>query len=415
MIIGGGPAGAKAADELKKLDPEGSIILISDENYAFYKRSNIINLISNSCTEDDLFLKGKDFYTNIGVQFLFNHVSKVVPEKNQISLDDDSIINYDSLLIATGGKPIVIPWEGINLQGIFTLYTLDDAKKVARLVCNAKNAVIIGGGSIAMKAVQNFNKIGLNISIIEKASHLWPIGFDRKAAKIIEDRIKEAGINIYLNAEVIRFKSNEGKVCSVILKNQKEIPADIVIITIGIKPNVEFLKGSNILINNGIYVDKYLRTNIPNIYAAGDIALTYDPLYKTQILHPTWGNAKKQGKIAAKNMTGKHVEYDGTIPIQSIKAFEYRAIVAGITHSKYTYDEISLVSFQKGSVRKFVINKGNLIGVLLLGKNLDKKKLKPIIKKAVYNNVNVEEFENELLNENFNLEKLIENIQTGKK
>lgn len=411
MIIGGGPAGATAAGQLRKLDPESLITLVSDENYAFYKRSQIINLISNSCTEDDLFLKGKEFYDNIKINFRFGHVSKVIPENNQVMLDDGSVIDYDSLLIATGGNPRIFPWEGVNLKGVTTLYTLDDAKKVAKLACNAKNAVIIGGGSIAMKIVRNFSKIGLNISIIEKASHLWPIGFDRKVARIIEMKLKEIGVNIYLNEEVLRINGNNGLVKSVILKSKKELPADMVIITIGMKPNINFLNESKIETDKGILVDKYLRTNFPNIYAAGDVAQIEDPLYNSAILHPTWGNAKKQAKIAAKNMTGKNVEYEGTIPIQSIKVFEYKAIAAGITHSKYNYDEISSVSFQKGSSRKFVTNNDNLIGVLILKKNLNKKKLKPLIKKGVYHMVNVSDYKTDLLKENFNFNNLIEKIE----
>ncbi|MFX1310727.1 MAG: hypothetical protein ACFE8C_13580, partial [Promethearchaeota archaeon] len=151
-----------------------------------------------------------------------------------------------------------------------------------------------------------------------------------------------------------------------------------------------------------------LRTNYPNIYAAGDVAQTEDPLYNSAILHPTWGNAKKQAKIAAKNMTGKNIEYEGTILIQSIKVFEYRAIAAGITHSKHNYDEISSVSFQKGSSRKFVMNKDNLIGVLILEKNLNKKELKPLLKNGVYQMVNVSNYKTDLLKENFNFKKLIE-------
>ena len=121
MIIGGGPAGTNAAEELRKLESEAEIILISDENYPFYKRTKITKMISKSCVEEDLFIKGKNFYDDIRVDFRLGHVSKVIPKLNQVILNDKSIISYDFLLVASGGKPIVLPWQGLNLR----LFCLD--------------------------------------------------------------------------------------------------------------------------------------------------------------------------------------------------------------------------------------------------------------------------------------------------
>ncbi|MFX1597312.1 MAG: NAD(P)/FAD-dependent oxidoreductase, partial [Promethearchaeota archaeon] len=405
--MGGGPAGATAALELRKLDLKGDISIISRENYQFYKRSKIINLISASCSEDDLFLKGKKIYDENNIKFIHSQVEKVFPEKNQIILKDGRKIHYDFLLIASGGSPIVLPWKGVDLEGVSTLYNLDDAKKVAEQVCNAKNAVIIGGGAIAMKVLQNFKKIGLNTSIIEKSSHLWPIGFDRKVARIIEKKIRENGIDVFLNEEVVEFKGTNGKLSSVILKSGQEIPTDLAIITIGMKPNVDFLIDSEVKIEKGIPVDMYLQTNVPNIFAAGDVAQIYDPLYNMPILHPTWGNAKRQGKIAAINMTGGKVKYKGTIPIQTIKIFGFTAIAVGITHSKKNYDEISWVSFKKELCRKFILENNNLLGVLILGNNINKKILKPILKKAIFNKVNINYNKHLLLEEDFNINSIL--------
>lgn len=407
MIIGGGPAGANAAEKIRTLDPLARIRLISNENYAYYKRSKIVNLISESCTEEELFLKGKDVYDKLKINFYYGNVTKVIPEKNQIVIGDKSILNYDFLLIASGGSPLLLPWEGINLKGISTLYTLRDAKEVAKSTCDAKNVVVVGGGSIAIKLVKNFMKLGIKVSIIEKSSHLWPIGFDRKISRIFEREFIDRGVNLYLNDEVVKFNGKDGKVKSVTLKSSQEIPCDLVVITIGIRPNIGFIKGTNIKVDKGIIVDKYLRTNIPNIFAAGDVAQIEDPLYKEPILHPTWGNAKKQGKIAAENMAGKIKEYKGTIPIQTIKGFDFQAIAAGITHSKKSFDEISWVSFQNNFCRKFVLDDNHLIGALILGKSINKKQLKPLIKKAVFNKSNISKYKTEILKEGFDFNQIL--------
>ncbi|MFX0057973.1 MAG: NAD(P)/FAD-dependent oxidoreductase [Candidatus Heimdallarchaeota archaeon] len=410
VIIGGGPAGATAALEIRKLDQSGDILIISDEDYQFYKRSKIINLISASCTEDELFLKGKTVYDENNIKFIKGYIKKVIPEKNQIVLENGTLFNYDYLLIASGGSPIMLPWKGVDLEGIHTLYNLEDAKKVAEQVCDAKRVVIIGGGSIAMKAIQNFKKVGLDISIIEKASHLWPIGFDRKVARILEKKIKENGIKIYLNEEVVEFRGENNKLISVVLKSGRQIVADLAVVTIGMRPNIEFLEDSGIKVDKGVLVDMYMKTNFPNIFAAGDVAQIYDPLYETQTLHPTWGNAKRQGKIAAKNMVVGNVEYKGTIPIQTIKIFGFTAIAVGITHSKKNFDEISLVSFEREMTRKFVLKNNHLIGVLVLGKDINKKALKPILKKAVFDQVILQDLRNLLLEEDINFNVIVDEI-----
>ncbi len=410
VIIGGGPAGAIAALKLRKLDHSGEIVIISDEDYQFYKRSKIINLISKSCTEDELFIKGKNIYYQNNIGFINDYVKKIDPEKNQVILNNGTHFHYDYLLIASGGSPIMLPWKGVNLEGIHTLYNLKDAKEVAKQVCNAKQVVIIGGGSIAMKAIQNFKKIGLEISIIEKASHLWPIGFDRKVARIVEQKIKENGIHIYLNEEIVEFKGENNKISSVVLKGGRKLAADLVVITIGMRPNINFLKDSGIQVDKGVIVDEYMRANFSNIFAAGDVAQLYDPLYETPILHPTWGNAKKQGKIAAKNMVGSAVKYKGAIPVQSIKIFGFTAIAVGITHSKKNFDELSYVSFEKKMSRKFVLKNNHLMGILVIGKNINKKVLKPILKKKVFDQAILPDVRNVLWEEDINLDELMSKV-----
>ncbi len=411
IIIGGGPAGATAALELRKHDVKGEIIILSDENYQFYKRSKIINLISASCSEDDLFLKGKNIYDENKIRFINDRVERVIPEKQQILLKSGNEIYYDYLLIASGGSPVLLPWKGVELEGIYTLYNLDDAKKVAKYICNAERVVIIGGGAIAMKVIQNFKKIGLDISIIEKSSHLWPIGFDRKIARIVEKKITENGIRIYLNEEIVEFKGENGKLTSVILKSGREIHTDLAVITIGMKPNIDFLINSGVNVEKGIIVDSYMRTNIPSIYAAGDVAQIYDPLYNMPILHPTWGNAKKQGKIAARNMVGDNIKYEGTVPIQTIKIFGFTAIAVGITHSKKNFDEISWISFEKGLCRKFIFENDQLLGALILGKQVNKKIVKPIIKKAIFEKAHINDYKHLLLMEDNEFNNIFKRIE----
>ncbi|MBY8985527.1 MAG: NAD(P)/FAD-dependent oxidoreductase [Candidatus Lokiarchaeota archaeon] len=396
--------------ELRGLDPKGEVLIISNENYQFYKRSKILSFVSANCSEDDLFLKGKTFYDDHNINFIHGHVERVLPNSKQVLLKDGKKYSYDFLLIASGGNPLVLPWKGVDLKGVSTLYSLDDAKRIAEQAKDAENVVVIGGGSIAMKVIQNFRKMDLNITIVEKASHLWPIGFDRKIARIVEKRIKENGIQIYLNEEVVEFRGDNEKLTHVILKSGREINADLAIITIGTKPNVEFLNDTDVKVDQGVIVDSNLRTTIPTIFAAGDVAQIYDPLYNIPMLHATWGNAKKQGRIAAINMTGGKLKYKGAISIQSIKIFGFKAIAVGITHSKKNFDEISWISFEKEQCRKFVLRKNKLIGAIVLGKDINKKILKPLLKNAVSKQLEIDHISNFFIEEKLDFESLFNEI-----
>lgn len=410
VIIGGGPAGATAAETLRKLDDKGEITVVSDEAYPFYKREHIAGLISNDRTEEELFVKGRDFYQKIGVNLVKGRVLKVSVKENRVLLDKGSAITYDSLLIASGGKPIVPPWPGIQLEGILTLYTLDDAKKVTKLAKEAKSVVIIGGGTIAMKAIPLLRKIGLKVSLVEKMDRLWSRMFDKRASEIVENKLKENGTKILLSEEVVEFKGKGAKVKAVVLKSQQTIPCDLVIVTIGIRPSINFLRDSMIKLDRGVLVDQHLKTNVPNVYAAGDVAQVPDPLFRTPTLHPNWSYAEEQGEIAVYNMAGFGNEYEGAVPLFSMDVYDLGIVVAGITQPQGNFEELSKLSLHESLYRKFVLQDNKLIGALIIGKGLKRKLLKSLVKKAVLKMVKTDDRKIDLLREDFDFASILSKL-----
>lgn len=304
---------------------------MTSEGLPFYKREHIAGLISGDETEEQLFEKGNDFYVKIGAKLVTGRVIQVSSEKNQLTLDDSSSIRYDSLLIASGAGPISLPWPGMQLDGISTLYTLDDAKKVSKLVKEATDVLVIGGGTIAMKVVPILRRIGLKVSLIEKADRLWPTMFDRKASEIVENSLEEGGAEVLLNEEVVELEGKDGRIQSARLKSQQTLQCDLFLITMGIRPKIDFLEGSRISVDQGVLVDHHLRTNVANVYAAGDVAQAPDPLFQAPVLHPTWGYAEEQGEIAARNMAGVEREYQGAVPLFSLNVYDIGIVTAGIT------------------------------------------------------------------------------------
>lgn len=407
VIIGAGPAGAKAAETLRRLDEESRITVVTTERYPFYKRERIAGLISGEETEEGLFEKGRDFFEENGAVLLTDRVTQVSSEKNQLTLGGGSTINYDSLLVASGGKPILPNWPGIQFGGISTLYTLDDAKKVSKLVEEATNALVIGGGTIAMKVVPILRKLGLKVTLVEKASHLWPRTFDKKASEIVENSLGEGGAEVLLNEEGVELQGKDGKIRSVSLKSQRTLPCDLFLVTMGMQPRIDFLRGSGIALDLGVLVDHRLRTNVRNIYAAGDVAQAPDVLLRVPALHPTWAHAEEQGEIAAHNMAGVETEYEGAVPLFSVGVYGIGVVTAGITQPQPTFDEVSRFSPHESSYRKFVLQDNRLVGALVIGKGLDRKSLKRQLKKAVLNMVDVGTTKNDLLREDFEFNLLL--------
>lgn len=404
LIIGSGAAGATAAETLRKLDEESEITVVTDEGYPFYRREHLAGLISGEETEEGLFEKGKDFYQKIGAKLVKGYVTQVSTEKNLVILNDGSAINYHSLLIASGGKPIVLAWPGIQLEGISALYTLDDAKKVCKLVREAENAVVIGAGTIAMKAVPLLRKVGLKVSLVEKTDRLWPTMFDKKASEIVENKLRENGTEILLNEEVTEFKNRNRKIQSVSLKSQRTLPCDIALVTMGIRPNIDFARGSEIKLDRGVLVDHHLRTNVPNVYAAGDVAQVPDPLFQTPMLHPSWDYAEEQGEIAAYNMAEVERKYKGAVPLFSMSVYDLGIVTAGITQPQGDFEELSRFSPHESLYRKFIFQGSRLVGAILISSKLNRKVLKPQLKKAVLEMVDMGVNKTDVLSEDLNFE-----------
>ncbi len=416
IIIGSGPAGATAAETLRELDTKGKIVVITDEKYTYYKREDLVSFLAKEKSEDELYPKGKDFYDKIGATLLHLLVIKVDSSKNQVVLENNSVLQYNSLLIASGGKPIVPPWPGVNLNGISTLFTLEDAKKVADLMEKVKNVVIIGAGAIALKAIPLLSKFDLEISLIEKLDRIWPCMLDSKASIILEKKLRDQNINLYLNQEVTGFKGRNNNVNSVLMKNGEEIPADLVLITIGIRSNLNYLKDSLIKTDIGILADEYLRTNIPNVYVAGDIAQIPDPLYEARVLHPTWSYAEEQGKIAGYNMVNIEKRYEGAVALQTTGFYDLNIVTGGITQPeketalKYLnqeFEEFSRLSVPEEFFKKFIVRNNKLIGIILIGKNINRKQLKPLVKKALLQRTDLSKLKEDLLNDSFDFNYII--------
>lgn len=405
VIIGTGPAGTIAAENIRKGDSNGKITLISDEGLEFYKREHLNRLIEGSKTEDDLFEKGRHYSGELNADFINGRVIDFDTQNKAIILNDQSKLEYDRLLIATGGKAYKLNVPGSQLEGIYNFYSLFDAKKVKQSLKNVKRISIIGGGSNSVKLAPILISQGKEVTIIEARPNLMRNMLDIKAAKIVEEVFKTNNISIKLDARVTQFLGNGGKISKIKLVNvgnignagkvenvenieSELIDCDMAIVSIGIKPCIDILVNTGIKTDRGIIVDNYMQTNYEDIFAAGDIAQVPDPLKGGKhFLYPGWSEAKSEGKIAGMNMVKKDHHYIGDIKLNRMKFFGYSFISGGIIEP--TSDHIAKIKedSKNNSYFKFVFDQSNdhLIGGLVIAKDFDSKKWKKWLKNELLN------------------------------
>lgn len=339
VIIGGVAAGMSAAMEIFRTDENAKItVLERGEDYS-YGQCGLPYTISGVVPSfDDLRARSvKTFRDKYNIDARTHENVESIDFNNQIvhgvstTTNEKFNINYDKLLIATGSSPIFPNWQGSELEGIHTMGTITDTKRLLNdLTKNIQNITIIGGGYIGLEAAENFIEIGKKVTLIQRGPQIAKI-FDEDMAEIIRQKAKEKGIKVILNEEVKEFKGN--KRVEEVITDEQSYKTDLVLLSIGVKPNTEFLKNTDIhLIDKGaIIVDAYQQTNIKNVYAAGDCATNYHRIKKIDDHIPLGTTANKQGRIAGANMAEHALTFKGIVGTSIIKFFDLTLGKTGIS------------------------------------------------------------------------------------
>lgn len=311
LIIGGGLAGGYAAISLRQNDLNSSVLIITAEQHLPYDRVPLSkDFLQGKVKRESLFIRKPDFYEKNKIEILTGKKAIDLEIKNNIAvLEDNTEIKFGKLLIATGGYPRKLNIEGSNKDNVFYLRNIEDSEKIRSAAINSKKAVIIGGGFIGCEIASSLKKIGLDVTIIEKANSILTLALDEETAKLIEEYFRKMGINIITGTSVKQFITKENKAIAVETETGKIINGDIFVVGIGIKINTELAEKAGININNGIIVNESLKTNYENVFAVGDVANFYHPLYETNMRVEHYDVAVRHGKIAGSNMAGLKASY----------------------------------------------------------------------------------------------------------
>jgi NAD(P)H-nitrite reductase large subunit len=398
LIIGNSAGGIGAAEAIREVDKEGSIIMISDEPYPSYSRPLISKYLTGERTLESMLFRPLEFYNQNNVtSILGKKVKNLGLGDHTAEIENGEHISWEKLLIASGGVPIVPQMEGAGKRGIFTFTTLDDAKAIDEFIENASSAVVIGGGLIGISVTEALKKRGVKVTVVEMKDRILNTILDEQASSIAEEVLKKAGIRIITGRTVAEITGKE-LVRGVTLDNGEDIACSMVVVAIGVSARIELARGTEIKINRGIVVDNHMATSCPDVYSCGDAAEAYDFIYCANRLTPIWPNAYIGGRVAGYNMAGVKAEYPGGTGMNSLNYFGLDIAAAGIAVPPG--DGYELMDKQKNGIYQRVVLKDDLIvGMVCVGAT----ETAGILFGLMRDRVKVSNFKKMLLSDNFGL------------
>lgn len=409
VIIGNSAAGTAAIESIRRHDRSSRIIQLSDEAQPLYSRCLLSYYLSDTIDKKGLLFRESDFHREMNVDLHTGPGSRAVEldtNGQKVTCENGDTFAYDKLLIATGASaklPDTIP-KGID--GVFVLRNLADVEAIKKSIPNAKNAVVLGGGLIGMKAAAALNTRSLKTTVIIRSNHVLSQMIDDEAADIIKQQMDESNIDVLTQTDVAGLRTQDHRLTGVETGGGQVLDCDLLIVAKGVTPNTELVHQTPIEKNWGIKTNSYMQTGIENVFAAGDVAETFDIAIEEYTVNALWTCAVQQGRIAGLNMAGKKTAYNGAIGMNSLNVIDTCLISFGITSPKDVskYKILALNQPERRVYKKFVISGDNRIkGIIMVGKIANAGVLLSLIQRKV----DVSPFEEELLSDHFNIGTLL--------
>jgi NAD(P)H-nitrite reductase large subunit len=407
VIIGACAAGIGAVEAIREIDQNGEITVISEEQCSHYSRPMISDFVSGKADLDKMKTRDDQVWQKNGVNALLGKkaVSLNITE-HTVALEGGEKVSYDKLLIATGGKPFVPKMEGQDKEGVYTFTNISDAEKLAQKIKTGgvKSAVVIGAGLIGISVTEALTKRGVSVTMVELQEKILSLLLDPKASEIVEAVVRKAGVHIVTGQSVQKIvgrPENDRAVGGVVLTKGDQVPCDMVIVAIGVIPRTELVVGTTVKINRGIIVDNYMQTNVPDVYASGDVAEAYDFILNQNRLLPLWPLAVLEGKVAGYNMAGKKTDYTGGTNMSTLKYFGVPIVSIGSANPKPdpTLEIQVKEDATKGVYKKLVLKNDIIVGMTFLG-DIERA---GILFYLMKNKINVKKFKDALLTDDFGL------------
>ena len=310
LILGAGPTGVVAAETIRKHRPQDAITIVGDEPEPPYSRMAIPYLLAGSIGEAGTWLrKEPGHYEALRINLVRSRATGLDAASRMVTLDSGRQLGFDTLLIATGSTPLHPPVPGINLPGVHSCWTLEDARRIAQLAVKGARVLQMGAGFIGCIILEALAARGVQLSVVEMGDRMVPRMMGPTAGAMIKEWCQQRGVQVFTGTRVEAI--SPGAPLSVRLSNGEVVTADLVISATGVKPATGFLDGSTIRCKQGILTDDRMQTNVAGIYAAGDCAEAFDRLTGRHVVSAIQPNAAEQARVAALNMAGLPARLQG--------------------------------------------------------------------------------------------------------
>ena len=369
IIIGAGPAGVVAAETIRKLDPKASITLIGDEPEAPYSRMAIPYLLEENIQESGTHLRKTDqHFENQGIHIIHGKVTHIDTQNQTLSLEDSpTSLSWDRLLIATGSTPVKPPILGLDNPKVSNCWTLADSRNIIDGVKPGSTVVQIGAGFIGCIILESLVKRGAQLTVVEMEDRMVPRMLDDQCGTLLQNWCESKGVHVLTNTQVTAIEDEASRL-KVSISGGEPIIADYVISATGVVANIDFLEGSGIETDRGILVNHNLETNIPGIYAAGDVAQGLDfstGEYTVQAIQPT---AADHGVISAKNMVqGNLTAHKGSVLMNVLATLDLISVSYGLWEGIEGGEHSELVDMENYRYIRLQFDGDKLIGANTLG------------------------------------------------
>lgn len=321
-IIGNGISGITAARYIRKLGDD-DIVVISGETDHFFSRTALMYIYMGHMTYEHTKPYEDWFWSKNKIRLMREWVQELKPESKQLKLSNGEIISYDQLIIATGSNSNKFGWPGQDLPGVQGLYSYQDLELMEKNTRGIETAVIVGGGLIGVEMAEMLRTRNIEVIFLIREKEFWDVVLPQEEARLVGRHIKEHHVDLRKETELQEIIAGDhGRVCGVITKSGMRIDCQYVGLTVGVSPNIEFLKGSGVEVNRGVLVDRYFRTNLPGVYAIGDCAEFIDPGPNRKSIEQVWYTGRMHGETVAHTIMGQETRYNPGPWFNSAKFFD---------------------------------------------------------------------------------------------
>jgi len=364
VIIGVGAAGISALQTIRSLDKESEITMVSKENVPPYSLSSLPFNLSGEIADKGMSRFDGGFFDAANAEVVVGRVNGLDSDGKRVLFDGGSELRYDKLLIASGSSPIVPRITGLEKRGVHFMGSISDTWRLRDAALSANNIVVIGAGFVGLEAAIALNKLGKEVTVVEMLDRVLPRMLDPDMAAIVQKMLESHGIQIRLGDQVTEVLGKE-HVAGVRL-SKGGLECELVVLGIGVRPNIGFVKDSAVKTNIGIVVDDMMRTTAKDVHAAGDVVEAIDPLTGKPKIAAIWPNAIEQGRVAGRNMAGVETHYPGIESVNIINIFDVPVVALGLTSADVEGAE-TIVAKREKTVRKLLVKDDVAVGLQSIG------------------------------------------------